>query len=64
MVNRTQEKRIERGEKQETVSSAIGIGQSTLSEIENGKKIPSVEVALKLARHYGCTVEELFKLGD
>lgn len=34
--------------------------RSTLSAIESGRAVPSVEYAIKLSKALGCTVEELF----
>lgn len=48
--------------KQEGLAKATGIGRSTISEIENGELIPSVLIALKLAKYFHCRVEDLFSL--
>jgi putative transcriptional regulator len=41
---------------------ALGVSRQTLSAIENNKYFPSLELALKIAKVFECTVEELFSL--
>jgi len=49
---------------QETVAQHIGIARPSLSAIENGKFVPSTELALRLARLFGVPVEQIFSLED
>jgi DNA-binding XRE family transcriptional regulator len=42
---------------------AVGVSRQTIYAIENGKFIPSTELALKLSAYFGKTVNELFSLG-
>ena len=50
-----------RGEKtQAEVANALGITQESISYYENGKRIPSDEVKIKLAEYYGTTVQAIF----
>ena len=37
------------------------VGRSTISNIETGKYIPGVDVALRIAKALNRTVEELFQ---
>ena len=62
MKNNLHQIRMEREIKQIAIAKAMKIGQSTISEIESGKKYPSVYIALKLANYFCCTVEDLFEL--
>ncbi|MFE8915397.1 helix-turn-helix domain-containing protein [Streptomyces globisporus] len=41
------------------VSGATGIAPSTLSRIENGRRRPTLEVVLQLAKEYGVSLDEL-----
>ncbi|MFC9182170.1 MULTISPECIES: helix-turn-helix domain-containing protein [Streptomyces] len=41
------------------VSGATGIVPSTLSRIENGRRRPTLEVVLQLAKEYGVSLDEL-----
>jgi len=49
---------------QDEVAKSIGVSRQALSAIENGRAVPSTDVALKLARALGCRVEDLFALGE
>jgi len=49
---------------QEELSRRIGVSRQTIHSIETGKYIPSVLLALKLAREFGKPVENLFQLGE
>lgn len=44
---------------QEEVAKKIGVHQTAVSFWESGKTFPSVKMLPKLARLYGCTVDEL-----
>ncbi|MCU0104784.1 helix-turn-helix transcriptional regulator [Acholeplasma vituli] len=46
--------------KQETLADAMGVSRQTISSIETGKYNPSIILAIKLARFFNCTVEEIF----
>lgn len=52
--------RIERGETLEYTSSAVGISRSALAMYEQGNRSPRDEIKVKLSKHYGKTVEEIF----
>lgn len=45
---------------QADIASKIGISNSALSLIVNGKSVPTLPVAIKLARFLETTVEELW----
>lgn len=50
-----------RGEKtQLEVAEAIGVGQSTYAMYETGKRIPSDEVKIRIAKYYSTTVQNIF----
>ena len=42
------------------LATIVGTSRDTISSIERGRSIPSVTLALALARALGVTVEELF----
>jgi len=44
------------------LAELVGVSRKTINTIENGKFIPSTVLAIKLARVFGITVEELFIL--
>lgn len=45
---------------QNETAKALGISTSALTMYENGCRIPRDEIKLKIAKHYGKTVEEIF----
>jgi putative transcriptional regulator len=59
--------RIERAIKnitQAELASQVGVSRQTINTIESNKYIPSTLLALKIARVFGKTVEEIFMLED
>lgn len=49
---------------QEQLAQKSGIGQSTISEAESGKHVPSLEVALRISEALEVSVNKLFSLFD
>lgn len=47
---------------QQELADIVGVSRQTIYAIENGKFIPSTELALKLSACFGKTVNELFSL--
>lgn len=45
---------------QREVAESIGIAASTYSMYENGERVPSDSVKVKLANYFGKTVQEIF----
>jgi putative transcriptional regulator len=58
--NKIRELRTERQLAQGQLASAMGVSRQTINSIENGRYIPSLPLALALARYFGITVEEMF----
>jgi len=54
------EKRREANLTQTQMAKAVGISVTMYSRIESGKRTPSLETALKIARLLNASVEELF----
>ena len=42
------------------LGDAVGVTRQTIAAIEQGKYSPSLEVAFKIARHFGKPLEEVF----
>jgi len=63
MKNIIESVRKERHINQETLARAVGVSRQTIISIERGKCVPSVAIALRIARFFGVTVEDLF-VGD
>lgn len=53
--------RLARGISQVKLAELIGVKRQAIYDIEIGKYTPNTAVALRLARHLGCTVEDLFR---
>jgi putative transcriptional regulator len=49
---------------QDDLATKLGVSRQTLSAIENNKYFPSLELALKIAKVFSCTVDELFSLDE
>ena len=42
------------------LSRRVGVGKTTISEIEGGDRLPNVETAIRIARALETTVEQLW----
>ncbi|MEQ1763076.1 MAG: helix-turn-helix transcriptional regulator [Pyrinomonadaceae bacterium] len=62
MDNRVKEERNNKQLTQTQLAELIGVSRQTIFSIETGKYVPSVVLALKLAKEFGETVEEIFRL--
>ena len=49
---------------QEELARRIGVTRKTVNTIENAVYIPSTYLALKMAKAFGVTVEELFQIPE
>src|SRR4051812_35259265 len=47
---------------QDELARRSGLSRAGISAIETGRLVPSTGAALALARAFGCTVEDLFRL--
>jgi len=46
---------------QEDLASRAGCTRQTIIALEQGKYVPSIELAFKIARSFGVTLEEVFQ---
>jgi putative transcriptional regulator len=58
--NRVRELRTTSGLSQEELGNALSVSRQTINSIENGRYLPSLPLALALARRFGSSVEEIF----
>lgn len=56
--------RLEAGLTQEDLAVRLGVTRQTIIAIENGRYLPSIGLALKVARLFGKPVEEIFWLAE
>jgi putative transcriptional regulator len=52
--------RSAQGISQADLGAALGVSRQTVIAIERGKYDPSLPLAIKIARYFGLTVEEVF----
>ena len=60
MKNRLEELRKKRGIKQEELAEILEVSRQTVGSLENGRYNPSIILAIKIARFFGMSVEEVF----
>lgn len=60
MRNRVRDLRAGRDLSQAALAEALGVSRQTINSIEAGRYLPSLPLALKLARFFGHHVEEIF----
>ena len=58
------ELRTTRGLRQEDLAKALKVSRQTVNAIETGRYLPSLPLAITLARFFGKPVEELFHGDD
>ena len=63
MKNTVRELRAESGLSQAELAQAVKVSRQTINSIETGRYVPSLPLALALARYFGRTVEEIFDDG-
>ena len=61
MRNRLRVLRAERRWSQAELAARLGVSRQTVNVIENEKYDPSLELAFKIARVFGRTLEEIFE---
>lgn len=49
---------------QAELGAALGVSRQTVNAIEAGRYDPSLPLAIRLARHFGRTVEEIFHVDE
>lgn len=47
---------------QADLALAMGVSRQTIISLEQGRYLPSLELAIRLARHFSLPVEQLFVL--
>lgn len=58
--NKLKALRVEKGLKQSDLAKLMDVATSTIAMIETGKRVPSLELAFKIAKFYGKKIEEIF----
>lgn len=60
LMNRIRNLRTTEGLSQEELARGVGVSRQTIISIEKGNYVPSVGLALELARQFRTTVNNLF----
>jgi putative molybdopterin biosynthesis protein len=60
LICRLKQMRQARGLSQGRIAEVVGVKRQAIYDIESGRYLPNTEVALRLARHLACRVEDLF----
>lgn len=50
------------GATQAELAAVLGVSRQTVISIEQGRYAPSLDLALRLARHFDTPVEQMFQL--
>lgn len=60
MINHVRALRKAKGMTQAALAEALDVSRNTINSIEVGRYVPSLPLALSLARFFGKPVEEVF----
>lgn len=60
MRNRIRELRTAAGWRQEDLAERVGVSRQTIISIESGRYNPSLQLAWRLSRTLGTSIEEMF----
>ena len=60
MENRLAELRTDRRWTQADLAAALGVSRQTVISLEKGKYDPSLPLAFRIARVFGCKIEDVF----
>jgi putative transcriptional regulator len=56
------QKRTDKGVTQEQLAGVLGVTRQTIISIERGRYKPSLVLALKIAKYFKSSVEDIFRL--
>lgn len=60
MKNRLEEIRKSKEIRQEELAAILEVSRQTIGSLENGRYNPSIILAIKIARYFEMSVEEIF----
>ena len=58
-MNRLKELRIKKNIKQQDLAKALNVTKQSISNWENGKRLPNIEILILLADFYNCSLDYL-----
>ena len=62
--NTVRERRVANGLSQAELAAALGVSRQTVISIENGRYLPSLPLAFRIARFFDQTVDKMFDPDD
>jgi len=60
MRNRLEDLRKQHGVTQEQLAAVLEVSRQTIGSLESGRYNPSIILAIKIARYFGLSVEDVF----
>lgn len=60
VTNDLRDRRVARALSQADLAAGLGVSRQTINSIEKGRYLPSLPLAIALARYFRTTVEEMF----
>jgi putative transcriptional regulator len=61
MQNDVRERRVAQGLSQGDLGEVLSVSRQTINAIETGRYLPSLPLAIALARYFDASVEEMFR---
>lgn len=62
--SRIKEHRLRHGLTQGELARSVGVSRQSINSIERGRYTPSLALALRFARVFACSTDELFELEE
>ncbi|MGW7456480.1 helix-turn-helix transcriptional regulator [Streptomyces sp. NPDC054797] len=62
--NEVRQLRVAQGLSQQALGAVLGVSRQTVNAIEQDRYDPSLPLAMRIARHFGLTVEEIFHVDE
>ncbi len=62
--NHVRELRARHGWTQQELARAVGVSRQSINSIERDRYVPSLPLALRFARVFGCATDDLFTLEE
>jgi putative transcriptional regulator len=60
VINRVREQRAQRGLSQADLAARLGVSRQTVISIENGRYLPSLPLAFRIARVFDLPLDTMF----
>ena len=64
MRNQVRDQRLDREMSQAELAAALGVSRQTVISIENGRYLPSLPLAFRIARFFDMSVDKMFDPDD